>query len=119
MILDIDLYLLFGRECLNDWSDKQSASINIRHKYFKQYFFIRIVLDRCAGLHNLSDLQSRQVYLILTDWKISSSNLASIVQIDLACWYLPRDYLTADVVLFFVSFAIVVQSLWFIYDACF
>ena len=74
---------MLGRQILHDWGYFESAGLVVGHEDLEYEVFVGVVFDERGSLHDLSNLEGWQVYLILGERKVGSSNFADVMQFEL------------------------------------
>jgi hypothetical protein len=110
VVLNIDFYLLLGRQVFDDWGNLEPAGLEVRHENLENEVFVGVVADDGGGLHELSHLQRRQIDLVLREREIRTRNFAYVVQLELgggdfACNRLADDLVLLSEVLAVTQFA--------------
>lgn len=83
VILHTDLNLLLGRQILHDWGYFESAGLVVGHEDLEYEVFVGVVFDERGSLHDLSDLESWQVNLVLGEREVGPGDFADVMQFEL------------------------------------
>ena len=65
VILYVDLSLLLGGKCLDDWSHFESAKLVLWDKYFEKNILVGIIADDRAGLLHFTGLKGGEVHFVM------------------------------------------------------